>query len=100
MKEKSHRMEKINSLLKKEISDIIFHEYEIGQENFITISVIDTKADLSQADVYVSALKDEDKIVEALNKESGHIRHILGKKIRMKKTPKLIFKKDIFKLQI
>ncbi|WP_297889573.1 30S ribosome-binding factor RbfA [Sulfurihydrogenibium sp.] len=98
MREKSHRMEKVNMMLKKEISDIITHEYEAGKENFITISVVDTKADLSQADIYVSALKNEDQIVEELNKESGHIRYILGKRIRIKKTPKLIFKKDIYKL--
>lgn len=100
MKEKSYRMEKVNMMLKKEISDIIAHEYEVSRENFITISVVDTKADLSQADIYISALKDEDKIVEELNKESGHIRYILGKRVRMKKTPKLIFKKDIYKLNI
>jgi ribosome-binding factor A len=100
MKEKSHRMEKVNMMLKKEISDIITHEYEAGKENLITISIVDTKADLSQADVYVSALKDEDQIVEELNKESGHIRFILGKRIRIKKTPKLVFKKDIYKLSI
>lgn len=100
MREKSHRMEKVNMMLKKEISDIITHEYEAGKENFITISVVDTKADLSQADIYVSALKNEDQIVEELNKESGHIRYILGKRIRIKKTPKLIFKKDIYKLNI
>jgi ribosome-binding factor A len=100
MKEKSYRMEKVNTMLKKEISDIISQEYEVSKENFITISVVDTKADLSQADVYISALKDEDLIIDALNRESGHIRYILGKRIRIKKTPKLIFKKDIYKLNI
>ncbi|MGB9766341.1 MAG: 30S ribosome-binding factor RbfA [Sulfurihydrogenibium sp.] len=100
MKEKSYRMEKVNTMLKKEISDIISQEYEVSKENFITVSVVDTKADLSQADVYISALKDEDLIIDALNRESGHIRYILGKRIRIKKTPKLIFKKDIYKLNI
>ncbi len=100
MREKSFRMEKVNMLLKKEISEIISEEFNISRDNFITVSFVDTTSDLSQADVYISALKDEDSILESLNKSSGHIRFILGKKIRMKKTPKLTFKKDIYKLEI
>lgn len=100
MREKSFRMEKVNMLLKKEISEIISEEFNISRDNFITVSFVDTTTDLSQANVYVSALKDEDSILESLNKSSGHIRFILGKKIRMKKTPKLTFKKDIYKLEI
>ncbi len=100
MREKSLRMEKVNMLLKKEISEIITEEFNISRDNFITVSLVDTTSDLSQANVYISALKDEDSILETLNKSSGHIRFILGKRIRIKKTPKLTFKKDIYKLEI
>jgi ribosome-binding factor A len=100
MREKSHRMEKVNSMLKKELSEIISEEIALPKDNFITVSFVDTTADLSEAQVFISALKDEEEIIEVLNKQSGHIRYVLGKRIRIKKTPKLLFKRDIFELNI
>lgn len=100
MEKKSNRVEKINSLIKKELSQIIREEYEVGIDNFISINIVDTKADLSVADIYVSSLKDEDSIVENLNKESKHIRFILSKRLDLKKTPQLRFKVDDFKLSL
>ncbi|MCX7738026.1 MAG: 30S ribosome-binding factor RbfA [Hydrogenothermaceae bacterium] len=96
MEKKTSRMKKINSLLKKEISSILQEEYEFGRDNFISINLVDTKTDLSLADVYISSLKEEEEIVESLNKESKHIRYILSKRIDIKKTPQLRFKVDKF----
>jgi len=93
MREKTHRMEKVNMMLRKEISDIIFEEYQTQKDNLITVLNVDTKADLSSAEIYISVLKNEESVIDDLNKISGHIRYILGKKIRIKKIPKLIFKK-------
>jgi len=93
MREKTHRMEKVNMMLRKEISDIIFEEYQTQKDNLITVLNVDTKADLSSADIYISVLKNEESVIDDLNKISGHIRYILGKKVRIKKIPKLIFKK-------
>lgn len=98
MEKKSNRMEKINSLIKKELSDILRNEYEFGIDNFVSINMVDTKADLSMADIYVSSLKEEDSIVESLNRESKHIRFILSKRLDLKKTPQLRFRVDVFKL--
>lgn len=100
MERKSNRMEKINSLLKKEISSILQQEYEFGNDNFICISIVDTKPDLSLADVYISSLKAQEEIVENLNRESKHIRYILSKRVDMKKTPQLRFKVDKFKIAL
>ncbi|GAB6072665.1 hypothetical protein JCM14244_10420 [Venenivibrio stagnispumantis] len=93
MREKTHRMEKVNMMLRKEISDIIFEEYQTPKDNLITVLNVDTKADLSSAEIYISVLKNEESVIDDLNKISGHIRYILGKKVRIKKIPKLIFKK-------
>ena len=95
MKERSYRMEKVNSMLKKELADIIMEEIALSNDNLVTVNFVDTTADLSEAKVYISTLKNEEEILDALNKQSGHIRYLLGKRIRIKKTPKLIFKKDM-----
>lgn len=100
MEKKSSRIEKVNSLLKRELSDILKEEFEFGLDNFVSINYVDTKADLSVADIYISSLKDEEGILETLNKESKHIRYVLSKKIDIKKTPELRFKADRFKVPL
>ncbi len=93
----THRMEKINNLLKKTLSSIFLEEFERPIDNFITVIAVDTKPDLSSATVIVSALKDEEEIIQNLNKNSKHIRFILGKRVKLKRTPQLLFKTDPFK---
>ncbi|MCX7760666.1 MAG: ribosome-binding factor A [Hydrogenothermaceae bacterium] len=100
MEKKTNRMEKVNSLIKRELSEILKEEYEFGLDNFVSVNIVDTKADLSVADIYISSLRDEEAIVENLNRESRHIRYVLSKKIDMKKTPQLRFKVDRFKVSL
>ena len=89
-----YRLEKINKLIQKELSDIIFENIESSRDNFITITSVITKPDLSSATVYVSALKDEEEILENLNKRSPFLRALLGKRVRLRKIPALKFEKD------
>lgn len=100
MEKKPNRMDKINSLLKKEISEIIREEYEFGNNNIVSINIVDTKPDLSIADIYVSSLHHEQEIVDNLNRESKHIRYVLSRRIDIKKTPQLRFIVDRFKLPV
>ena len=97
---KSHRTDRINNLLKEAISEIIQEEImEYSPENFITVMYVIASPDLNKAEVYVSALKDLDSVVEMLNKRAPYIRHLLGQKVRgLRRLPKLIFKADEYKL--
>ncbi len=89
-----YRLERINRLIQKELSDIIFENIDKTKDNFITITNVVTKPDLSSATIYISALKDEDLILENLNKRSPYLRALLGKRIRLRKIPNLKFEKD------
>ncbi len=90
-----YRLEKINNLIKRELSHIISEHIERAKDNFITVVAVNTSPDLSYANVYISALKDEDQIIETLNKRSPFLRALLGKKVRLRKIPQLRFEKDI-----
>ena len=97
---KSHRNEKINNALKQAISEIIQEEImEFSSDNFITVMYVIASPDLNKADVYVSALKDLENVIEMLNKRAPYIRHLLGKKIKgLRRLPKLNFIPDEYKL--
>ena len=96
---KSRRIEKVSSLLKKEISLIIMYDLneDLILENFVSITKIDLTADLQYCKIFISSSTSEimkNNIVEILNSKKNIIRHYLSQKVSMKRIPELIFRKD------
>lgn len=96
---KSIKADKINNALKQAISEVIQEEIMgYSADNFITVMYVISSPDLSKADVYISALKDIDKVIEMLNKRSPYIRHLISKKLKLKRLPQLKFYPEEYKL--
>ncbi|NPA53169.1 MAG: 30S ribosome-binding factor RbfA [Aquificae bacterium] len=91
MARRSHKSEKVNEAIKRALSEIFLEELPPEAGNMITVLRVDTAKDLSKAEVYISSLKDTEKIVEELNQKSGYIRYLLGQKIKIRKLPELHF---------
>ncbi len=88
------RKQRLESLLKREIADIV--QFEIDKPKdipFITVSRVMLSKDGRKAQVFISSLNQKDAVrtVSLLNKASKHIQHLLGKRIRIKFIPKLEF---------
>ena len=96
----NYRIEKVSSLLKKEITLIMQNdlENELIRDHFVNISKIDLSGDLQYCKIYVTSRAEElvrKEIVESLNIAKSFIRHNLGKRIEMRRVPEIIFKDDI-----
>jgi len=80
----------------KEIDSIIHNELKDPNiKGFFTIVSVDTTPDLETSNIMISILEgDKIRIIEALTKAAGFIRHSLGKKIHIRKIPKLSFVLD------
>jgi len=91
----SHRIERVNTLIRREISELIQHDLKDPRiDEFITVTEVDTSADLKFAKVYVSTMSgqaEEDKILGALKNAAGFLRTSLAKKINLRYTPELHF---------
>ena len=90
------RLIRVESLLKQEISLIIQKDFR-SNLGLISITKIKISKDLTNATVYYSHLgKDleKKKSLEKLNKSTSFIKGKLGKVIRLKRIPNLIFKLD------
>ena len=92
------RIDKINALLRQEISLIVAQEISDPRVSF-TVSVInvETSRDIGVARVYVTVLGDLEhkrKALEGLNSASNFIRRLLRKKINLKKIPSVEFLDD------
>ena len=91
----SHRIERVNTLLRREISDLIQQELRDPRlTEFIAVTEVDTSPDLKYAKVYISSMggqQEEQKILGVLNSAAGFLRTALAGKIRMRYTPDLSF---------
>ncbi|MCK4916778.1 MAG: 30S ribosome-binding factor RbfA [Candidatus Omnitrophica bacterium] len=92
----SLRMERINSELRKKIMEIFLREVDDPDISLLSITKVITTNDLQESKVYFSVLDENkyEKVQRSLNLMKGFIQGTLGKKIRLKKTPHLIFIKD------
>ena len=95
----NYRIEKVSSLLKKEITLILQNDLEndLLRSNFINISKIDLTGDLQFCKIYVRATAAEEtrkEIVDNLNLAKNFIRHTLGQRIEMRRLPEMTFKDD------
>lgn len=93
------RIQRINSLLKEVISDVIrldLKNYNLPE--LLTITEVETSKDLQHAKVFVSLIngKDEEKtfLVEELQRCASTIAKKASKKVVMRYFPTLTFKLD------
>ena len=92
----TQRILKINKLIKQELGKIIFIDVDFPKNIILTITKVDTSADLRYADVFISVLPDEMDIeIERKLKESIYsIQGKLNRKLHMKPLPRIRFMID------
>ena len=92
------RNERVRKALMREISDILFREIKDPQIcGMVSITDVDVSSDNSAARVFYSVFGSEDvkkKTISAIERHVGQIRHEIGKRIRLRKTPTLLFIPD------
>ncbi len=91
------RVEKVQELIKQEISKIILNEVKDPRIGFVTVTTVEITGDLRQAKVFVSLMgSDEQKANtwKGLQSCLGYVRSEIGKRIRMRLTPELSWHLD------
>jgi ribosome-binding factor A len=94
----SHRIERVNTLIRREISELIQHHLRDPRlAEFIAVTDVETTADLKYAKVFVSTIggqQEEAKVIRVLDAAAGHLRSELAKKLRLRHIPELSFHWD------
>ena len=91
------RLERVNQLIKEEISAVLQRQIKDPRLGFVTVTEVDTTADLKLARVYVSVLGPEDqwaKSFKALESARGFVWNWLRKHLDLRVTPQLLFRPD------
>ncbi|MCO5388682.1 MULTISPECIES: 30S ribosome-binding factor RbfA [Desulfosporosinus] len=92
-----HRPNRLAETLKEEISQLIRVELKDPRIGFVTLTSVDVADDLSHAKVYISVLGTEDEgnaSLDALNRAAGYVRSEIGKRVRLRHVPSIVFKYD------
>lgn len=96
---KKNRLSRINSLLKEVISEVIQKDVHNPHVNtFVSVTQVETSADLHHAKVFVSMVcsnPEKEKVLAALQTAAGFIAVHAAKKAQLRYFPNLTFKLDL-----
>jgi ribosome-binding factor A len=90
------RTARLNELVREVLADEI-ERIEDSRLGFLTVTGCEVSRDLRQAVVYYSVLGNDElreSTAEALRAATPHLKVVLGRSVRMKYTPDLIFRED------
>ena len=96
-KSNSHKLERVNEELKRELSNIINYELKNSKvTGIISVTKVSVTPDLRYARVWITALncKNKKETLLVLKQSAGFIRSSIAKKVNMRITPEFVFEFD------
>jgi ribosome-binding factor A len=92
-----HRLERVNEVLKRELSEIISREINFAPQVLVTIPAVAVSPDLRQCHVFVSVIGEESqkaRVMEQLEEHRTTMQREISRRVVLKYTPHLYFKLD------
>ena len=90
------RSSRVGDSIRKEVADIIMNKIKHKNLGFVTVTDAKISDDLRHATVYVSVLNIEEgeKIVKKLNSSASFIKGELGRRLKLRCVPTIMFRID------
>ncbi|AUS09129.1 30S ribosome-binding factor RbfA [Laceyella sacchari] len=88
------RVSRVGEQVKKELSQIIQQEIKDPRIGFVTVTAVEMSGDLQVAKVYISVMGSADQksqTLSGLEKAKGYIRSEVGRRIKLRHVPELVF---------
>jgi ribosome-binding factor A len=94
----AHRIDRINQEIKKELSSLIKNQLKDPRiSELMSITDVKVTNDLRYAKVYISVYGENEKqqeTIKGLESSAGFLRREVGKNIKLRYTPELLFEVD------
>lgn len=89
----SRRIQRVNQLIKQEISKLILREIEGPKDTLITVTRVSSTPDLRESKVFISIIPEENKnkTFLSLNRKIYQLQQKINKRLKMKIVPKIVF---------
>lgn len=101
---RGYRQGRLGEEIRKIVSELLLRELkDPGLSAMISVTAVEVTSDSSYATVYLSVLatggmqseeQETQKALEAMNRAKGFIRNEIGRQVKLRHTPELIFKID------
>ncbi len=91
------RSDKVADLIRKEISEMLVKTVKDPRIGFVTITRVAVSEDCRSAKVYFSVAgtpEERERSMKGLDSAKGYVRKELGRRVRLRYTPEIIFKFD------
>jgi ribosome-binding factor A len=91
------RSEKVADLIQKEVSQMLVRSIKDPRIGFVTITRVSVSEDCRFAKIYFSvagSLEERERSVKGLESAKGYVRKELGRRIRLRYTPEIMFQFD------
>ena len=91
------RSEKVADLIQKEISQMLVKSVKDPRIGFVTITRVSVSEDCRFAKIYFSvagSLEERERSMKGLESATGYVRKELGRRIRLRYTPEILFQFD------
>ena len=95
----NRRISRVAELIKREVSQMLLHgikDDRVGT-GMVSVTFVDVSGDLQHAKVYVSIYGTEEaksETMAGLKSATGFVRSELGSRVRLRRTPEVIFIED------
>jgi ribosome-binding factor A len=92
----SQRLERVNELLRQEISKLLLREIDFV-DILVTVTNVNTSPDLKQAKIKITVLPTEkgEQVLRIIQRNIFHLQQELNKKLHLKSVPKIRFKSKL-----
>jgi len=87
------RLQRINQLIKREISQLLLKEIEFLPDTLVTVTRVETTEDLLDVNVFISVFPEFQlkETIDFLKRKTGFLQQKMNKLLRMKPLPRLRF---------
>ena len=95
---KSHRLARVNSVLREVASETILFQLSDPRVKNVTVTRAEVSADLQRAKVYVSIMgteSDQNLCLHGLRSAAGYVQSRLGDRMKTRYTPVITFVLDV-----
>ena len=94
---KQLRIEKLQELIKQEMSKMLINDLKDPRIGFVTVTGVEMTGDLRAAKIFVSIMGGTDQVkssLDGLNSALGFVRREIGQRVRLRFTPEISFALD------
>ena len=83
---------RVNQVLRQVVAEELERLADADEVPMVTVTSVEVATDMRTAVVYLASLDEE--TADVLEEQRGHLQHLIGTQMTMKRTPRLSFRAD------